>query len=219
MARRSGERPNRWSAAANVTLYEIPTNDVWAHDHGPMFLAGPPGLPLAVVDWEYNAWGGKYPPFDLDNDVPRRVAELTGRRRFLPGIILEGGAVDGDGARHAADDRGVPAQPESQSAARPLTGRAISGRLVRPAKSSGWAGGIVGDDTDGHIDELARFVGPRTVVCAVEPDPRDENYEPLADNFARLAAATDAQGHALGWCRSNSPARCFTTASGCRPVT
>ena len=81
----------------NVTLHDIPTNDVWARDHGPMFLAGPPALPPALVDWEYNAWGGKYPPFDLDNAVPAQVAELTGRRRFAPGIVLEGGAIDGNG--------------------------------------------------------------------------------------------------------------------------
>ena len=61
------------------------------------FSSGPPALPPALVDWEYNAWGGKYPPFDLDNAVPAQVAELTGRRRFTPGIILEGGAIDGNG--------------------------------------------------------------------------------------------------------------------------
>ena len=124
----------------NVTLHEIPTNDVWARDHGPMFLVGPPGLPLAVVDWEYNAWGGKYPPFDLDNDVPRQVAELTGRRRFVPGIILEGGAIDGDGAGTIPDDRRVPAQSESQS--RSSTAARSSNiwpTTARPARSSGWA--------------------------------------------------------------------------------
>src|SRR5688572_13501930 len=80
----------------NVTIHDIPTNDVWARDHGPMFLAGD-GLPPALVDWEYNAWGGKYPPYDLDNLVPGHVARLTGRKMFKPGIILEGGAVDGGG--------------------------------------------------------------------------------------------------------------------------
>ncbi len=82
---------------ANVRLHEIPTNDAWTRDHGPTFLVGPPNSPPALVDWGYNAWGGKYPPFDLDDAVPQRIAELTGRRRFTPGIILEGGAIDPNG--------------------------------------------------------------------------------------------------------------------------
>ncbi len=93
---------------ANVVLHDIATNDVWARDHGPMFLSGPlsapSSLPPALVDWGYNAWGGKYPPFDLDNAVPALVAELTARRRFTPGIILEGGAVDGRRSWHRFDD-------------------------------------------------------------------------------------------------------------------
>src|SRR6185369_8240527 len=82
---------------ANVKLHDIATNDAWTRDHGPTFLVGPAGSPPALVDWGYNAWGGKYPPFDLDDVVPRRIAEMTGRRRFAPGIILEGGAIDGNG--------------------------------------------------------------------------------------------------------------------------
>jgi agmatine deiminase len=181
----------------NVTLYDIPTNDVWARDHGPMFLVGPPGLPLMVVDWEYNAWGGKYPPFDLDNQVPRHVAELTGRRCFSPGIILEGGAIDGDGAGTILTTEECLLSPNRNPQ---LDRRQVEQYLADycAARKVVWlGGGIAGDDTDGHIDELARFVGPRTVVCAVEPDSKDENYEPLADNFGRLSSSTDADGHAL----------------------
>ncbi|HEX4143787.1 MAG TPA: agmatine deiminase family protein [Pirellulales bacterium] len=181
----------------NVTLCDIPTNDVWSRDHGPMFLAGPPDLPPALVDWDYNAWGGKYPPFDLDNEIPRHVAELTGRRRFTPGIILEGGAIDGDGAGTILTTEPCLLNPNRN----PHLGRGEIEQYLADycaARKVIWlAGEIAGDDTDGHIDELARFVGPRTVVCAVEPDPQDENYEPLADNFQRLASATDAQGRAF----------------------
>ena len=163
------------------------------------FLSGPPALPPALVDWEYNAWGGKYPPFDLDNAVPAHVAELTGRRRFAPGIILEGGAIDGNGEGTMLTTEQCLLNPESQSAAFAGRRRALSGRLSAARKKfSGWRGGIVGDDTDGHIDELARFVGPTTVVAAVEEDPRDENYEPLRDNFRRLRAMTDARRPAAG---------------------
>jgi agmatine deiminase len=182
---------------ANVTLHDIATNDVWARDHGPMFLSGPPGLPPALVDWEYNAWGGKYPPFNRDNQVPRHVAELTSRRAFRPGIILEGGAVDGNGAGTILTTEECLLNPNRN----PQLGRTEIEQYLADycaARKVIWlGGGIVGDDTDGHIDELARFIGERTVVCAMERDRKDENYEPLADNFQRLSAATDAQGRRL----------------------
>jgi agmatine deiminase len=181
---------------ANVTLHDIETNDAWARDHGPMFLAGP-SLEPAVVDWEYNAWGGKYPPFDLDNRVPAQVAELTGRRRFAPGIVMEGGALDGNGAGTILTTEPCLLNPNRNPT---LSKDEIEQYLIdyACAKKILWlAGGIAGDDTDGHIDELARFVGPTTVVAAVESDPREENYEPLADNFARLQSMTDADGRPL----------------------
>jgi agmatine deiminase len=181
----------------NVVLHDIATDDVWARDHGPMFLAGPSSLEPALVDWEYNAWGGKYPPFDLDNAVPARVAELTGRRRFTPGIVLEGGAIDTNGQGTLLTTEQCLLNPNRN----PQLSRADVERYLRDyccAKKILWlGGGIAGDDTDGHIDELARFVGPTTVVAALESDPADENYEPLQDNYRRLAAMSDAGGSPL----------------------
>jgi agmatine deiminase len=181
----------------NVVLHDIATDDVWARDHGPMFLGGPPSLPPALVDWEYNAWGGKYPPYDLDNAVPGHVARLTGRRLFAPGIVLEGGAVDGNGAGTVLTTETCLLNPNRN----PHLSRADVERFLSDyccAEKILWlAGGIAGDDTDGHVDELARFVGPTTVVAALEEDPRDENYEPLRDNFQRLATMTDAAGRPL----------------------
>ncbi|MFQ5732757.1 MAG: agmatine/peptidylarginine deiminase, partial [Planctomycetaceae bacterium] len=81
----------------NVTLHDIETNDAWARDHGPMFLCGPQAKSPALADWQYNAWGGKHLPFEKDNDVPRRIAEKLGRRHFAPDLVLEGGAIDGNG--------------------------------------------------------------------------------------------------------------------------
>ncbi len=182
---------------ANVTLHDIATNDVWARDHGPMFLAGPPSLEPALVDWAYNAWGGKYPPFDLDNAVPMQVAELTGRRRFTPGIVMECGALEGNGEGTILTTEPCLLNPNRN----PTLSKGQIERYLTDyacAKKILWlTGGIAGDDTDGHIDELARFVGPTTVVAAVESDPREDNYQPLGDNFSRLKTMRDASGRPL----------------------
>src|SRR5262245_44583840 len=158
----------------NITLHDIATNDVWTRDYGPMFLSGR-GEP-AAVDWEYNSWGGKYPPFDLDNANGGKIAELAGRRRYVPGIILEGGAVDSDGEGTILTTERCLLNPNRN----PQLSKADVERYLADyagAKKVLWlAGEIVGDDTDGHIDELARFVGPATVVAAIENDPQDENY-------------------------------------------
>src|SRR5690606_38081888 len=77
--------------------HDIRTNDAWVRDHGPTFLTSHRSLPPALIDWEYNAWGGKYPPYDDDNRVPQQIAALQGRVRYAPGIVLEGGAIDVNG--------------------------------------------------------------------------------------------------------------------------
>ncbi len=181
----------------NVTLHDIRTNDVWARDHGPMFLSGPTGLEPALVDWEYNAWGGKYPPFDLDNAVPAQVARLTKRRVFSPGIVMEGGAIEGNGAGTILTTEPCLLNPNRNPA---LSREEIERYLIDYACASKilWiAGSVEGDDTDSHIDELARFVGPTTVVCALENDPRDANYAPLQENYRRLQMLCDAEGRPL----------------------
>ena len=181
----------------NVTLHDIPTNDAWARDHGPLFLVGPPGAPPALVHWGFNAWGRKYPRFDLDQRVPERVAETTGYRRFEPGIILEGGAVDFNGCGavltteqcvlHENRNPGI----SKADIERHLADYCAVRHVIWLSK------GIVGDDTDGHIDEVARFVGPRTVVAAVAHDSTDPNYGTLRDNLAQLHTSTDEQGRPL----------------------
>ncbi len=180
-----------------VTIYDIPTNDAWCRDHGPMFLTGPRGCQPALVHWGYNAWGGKYPPFDHDVQVPRRIADELKFARFEPGIILEGGAVDVDGQGTVLTTEQCLLNPNRN----PQLSRADVERYLADygvGRHVIWLGeGIVGDDTDGHIDELARFVGPRTVVAAVEQDPADENYAALIDNLTRLRKAKDSERRSL----------------------
>ena len=185
----------------NVTLHDIPTNDAWCRDHGPTFLSPSPPRPLApsaLIDWGYNAWGGKYPPFDLDNQVPRRIAEIQGRRVFTPGIILEGGAIDGNGCGTILTTESCLLNPNRN----PQLDRAgVEGYLrdYLGAKKVLWlAGGeIAGDDTDGHIDQIARFVNPTTVVVSLCDDPDDENYAPTKQNLVELQQMTDQDGQPL----------------------
>jgi agmatine deiminase len=178
----------------HVTLHHVPTNDAWIRDHGPTFLAGPADQPSALVDWKYNAWGGKYPPFDLDDRVPLEIAEITGRRRFRPGMVLEGGAVDtnGRGTFLAAED--CLTDPNRN----PGRSKADIERYLADylgARHVIWLrGDVAGDDTDGHVDQLARFVGPGTVVAAWEQNREDENYAPLQANHERLKEAADQDG-------------------------
>lgn len=180
-----------------VTLHDIPTNDAWIRDHGPTFLVGPAAAGPALVHWRYNAWGGKYPPFDLDQQVPRHIAEMLGFRRFEPGIILEGGAIDVNGTGSVLTTEQCLLNPNRNAG---LVRDEVERYLADycGARHAIWlGGGIVGDDTDGHIDELARFASQRTVIAAIEEDHTDPNYEPLRDNLSRLRAARDEVGRPL----------------------
>jgi agmatine deiminase len=181
----------------NVTLHDIPTNDAWIRDHGPTFLAAPAHARPALVNWIYNAWGGKYPPYDLDNQVPERIADCTGRRRFDPPIVFEGGAIDVNG-------RGTVLAAEQCLLNPNRNPQLTRGQLERylaeylAALHVLWLhADILGDDTDGHVDQSSRFVGPRTVVAALEDDPNDENYASLWANFQRLERMTDQDGRPL----------------------
>jgi agmatine deiminase len=181
----------------NITLHDVATNDSWCRDHGPSFLAGR-GLPPALVDWEYNAWGGKYPPFDLDNQVPQHVAAITGRRRFVAGIVMEGGAIEGNGQGTILTTESCLLNPNRN----PHLSRADVERYLADylaCRKVLWmkGGEVSGDDTDGHIDQLARFVAPRTVVCAVCNDPNDDDYGPTQQNLAELQSMTDQDDRPL----------------------
>ena len=169
-----------------VSFRCIPTNEPWCRDHGPIFLTRDADPRLAAVDWDYNAWGGKYPPYNLDEVVPTRIAQILGIPVFYPRMILEGGAIDVNGAGAVLTSESCLLNPNRNPN---LSRDEIEQRLrdYLGVCQILWLGdGIAGDDTDGHIDDLARFVAERTVIAVVEEDRDDENYEPLEDNLARL---------------------------------
>jgi len=169
-----------------ISFHLVPTNEPWCRDHGPIFLTRNTEPKLAVVDWDYNAWGNKYPPFDLDEVVPARVADMLDIPAFYPHMILEGGAIDVNGAGALLTTESCLLNKNRNPN---LNREEIEQRLraFLAVHEILWLGsGITGDDTDGHIDDLARFVSERTVAAVVEEDRRDENYEPLQGNLARL---------------------------------
>jgi len=171
---------------ARVTFHRIPTNEPWCRDHGPIFLTRAEAPRLALVDWDYNAWGGKYPPCDLDEVVPTRVAEILKVPVFYPRMILEGGSIDVNGAGALLTSESCLLNKNRNP---DLSREQIEQRLRHflGVAEILWLGpGIEGDDTDGHIDDLARFVSETKIVTMVEEDPADENYEPLQENLARL---------------------------------
>ena len=179
----------------NVFYHRIPTYEPWCRDHGPIFVNR--GRELAIVDWDYNAWGSKYPPYDDDDAVPRRVAELLGLPVFSPGIVMEGGALDVNGAGTLLTTESCLLNPNRNPH---LKKQQIEEYLRDYLGVSNilWLGdGIVGDDTDGHVDDLARFVNPTTVVTVVEQDIQDDNYWPLQENRKRLRAMRDQDRNQL----------------------
>jgi agmatine deiminase len=170
---------------SGVVFHHFPTNDAWCRDHGAIFVHDDAGR-LAALDCGFNAWGGKYPPWDLDDAIPASMADALGVPRFEGGMILEGGSIDVNGAGTVLTTR----QCLLNENRNPGLGRAaIEERLglLLGVRQVLWLGdGIVGDDTDGHIDDITRFVAEDAVVTVVEPDPGDPNHVPLAENLALL---------------------------------
>ena len=171
---------------AAVKIFEIETNDAWTRDYGPTFLLGDD---VAIIDWGYNAWGGKYPPWEQDDQVPQQIAEELLLPRFVGGLTLEGGAIDGNGQGTLLTTTSCLLNTNrNPSVSREMVEQIFASDLGATEVIWLAGGGIAGDDTDGHVDQLARFVNAQTVVCAVSQDRHDEQYEPLQQNAERLRA-------------------------------
>lgn len=170
----------------NVEFFIHPTNDAWCRDHGPAFLINPTTKKKMIVDWNYNAWGGKYPPFDLDDVIPTLIAKHYNIPVVNPGIIMEGGSVEFNGKGTLITTRACLLNKNRNPH---LNQDQIEKYLsdYYGVDNILWLGdGIIGDDTDGHIDDLTRFVNDDTVVTIIEEDKHDENYDILQDNLKEL---------------------------------
>lgn len=185
-----------------VIFRGVPTNDAWVRDHGGIFVfeQTDPGWRRVVLDFVYDAWGQKYPPFDRDAAVAEQMARLTRVPRVSIDLVLEAGGIDGDGDGTVLTtescllnpNRARPGHDRSREGLERMLGRTLGAEKVL------WLGdGIEGDDTDGHVDDLTRFVAPGRVVTIVEADPADSNHAVLAENRKRLEGMQDARGRRL----------------------
>lgn len=180
------------ATAAQIHFHHIQTVDSWIRDYGPNFVAA--YGEVAFNDWIFNAWGNKYEALKEDDTVPRRLEPFLKLKRFSPGIVMEGGSIEVNGRACVLTTEQCLLNPNRN----PELSRGQIEMYLKEylgVLKVLWLGeGIVGDDTDGHIDDIARFVASNVIVCAVEDDPQDANYELLQDNLKRLRAMTDAHG-------------------------
>ena len=166
-------------------LYDHPTNDVWCRDLGPIFTRRADGG-MQLANWTFNAWGGKFAPWNLDNEVPARIAASLGMPQLRSDIILEGGAIEGNGEGLVLTTEAVLLNPNRNPGRSKAEIEAEMHRLLGTTHVFWLGSGIEGDDTDGHIDDMVRFVNPEAVVSIVEPDSHSPHYRALAENNERL---------------------------------
>jgi agmatine deiminase len=180
-----------------VEFFQHPTNRSWTRDYCPLFVRNKAGE-VAITDWEFNGWA-KYGSYASDNAVPAAISARTGVKRFAPGLVLEGGSIDVNGAGKLLTTEECllsDVQARNPGKSRREIERALGNYLG--ATEVIWLGrGIEGDDTHGHIDDVARFTSVDSVVTVVETDKGSPNYESLRENLGRLRARGDLRVAAL----------------------
>jgi agmatine deiminase len=183
---------------SKVQFYLHPTNDAWCRDHGPSFLiSNNAEHPKAIVDWNINAWGGKYPPYDLDDVIPTRIAEQLNLPVFYPDIIMEGGSVDFNGTGTVITSTCCLLNENRNPHLHQAQIEQYLGDYYGIEQVLWVSEGIVGDDTDGHIDDTVRFVNEDTVLTVVESNVLSENFDLLQKNLKELKAMRLANGKQL----------------------
>jgi len=171
---------------SQVDIYENATNDVWCRDHGPIFIKHKESGKVAITDWEFNAWGGKFPPFDLDNGIPEKAAAALKMDRFSSKMILEGGAIESNGKGVLITTEAVLLN-KNRNAGMSKADVEKELKAMLGVETVFWLkNGIAGDDTDGHIDDMVRFVREDAVICMIETKETDPNFKVLKENRERL---------------------------------
>ncbi len=185
---------------ARVHFHQWPTNRVWMRDSGPIFVKNAQGE-TAITNWKFNAWA-KYDDWQLDDQVPDHVAALLKLPEWTPTagdhrVVLEGGSIDTNGAGVLLTTEECLLSEVQQR--NPGLSREDLERVFRDYLGIElviWLNrGIAGDDTHGHVDDITRFAGENRIVTVIEPNPNDENYEPLQENLHRLKSARNLAGN------------------------
>ena len=184
------------ACGSGIEVLPIVIDDSWVRDTGPTFLTGAGGR-LAGVDWQYNAWGGLYQPYDHDAELASRILQRLQTRRYIAPLVLEGGGlhVDGEGTVLITETVGLDPN-RNPELSRKAVEQVLAGFLG--VSTVIWlAGGLEDDDTNGHVDNVACFVAPGVVLALVAEDRTDGNSAVLEENLARLRRAIDAKGRPL----------------------
>jgi len=182
--------------ASNIRFHQIKTVDAWIRDYGPNFLIDRKGN-LAFNNWTFNAWGNKYPELAQDDSIPTRLRALIQAEQFNPGIVLEGGSIEVNGSGCVLTTEQCLLNRNRNPHLSAVEVEEYLKDYLGVTKVLWLGEGIVGDDTDGHIDDIARFVAPDVIVTAIEDDPQDANYKLLQDNLRRVQLMTDVNGRSF----------------------
>ncbi|MFC2149518.1 agmatine/peptidylarginine deiminase [Candidatus Auribacterota bacterium] len=187
------KRLKKKKVTGNVKIHIFPTNDAWCRDHGAIFIKNRKNNNVAATCWKFNSWGGKY-PHDLDESIPGKMAEYLKMDRYETGMILEGGSIEVNGNGVCLATESCLLNPNRNH---DMSREEIEGELQKylGVKKILWLGeGITGDDTDGHIDDITRFVNETTLLTVVEEEQSSIDFEPLKENLNRLITYTDIEG-------------------------
>jgi agmatine deiminase len=190
------ESAGRLCGSSNISFLSLPLNDSWTRDIGPTFLLNSQGQ-LAGVDWIHNAWGENYPDYDQDNQIAKAILEQTQAKYFHAPLVMEGGSFHVDGEGTLLTSRECLLNPNRN----PHLSQHEIEQYLRDylgVEHFIWLNqGLLGDETDGHVDEIACFIAPGKVLTLITHDKTDPNYARLQENLDLLKTAQDAQGRSL----------------------
>lgn len=176
-----------------IRFYDHPANDVWCRDHGPLFVKNDTTEEVALTDWIFNGWGGKFTA-NLDNEIPMRIAESLGMRRFAFPFELEGGAIELSGDGLLLTTECVQKNPNRAEGRNDAAFEAAIKTGLNVNEILWISNGLANDDTDGHIDNLARFIAPRAILAVSENNSGHPNFEPLQQNLKQLRELKTPEG-------------------------
>ncbi len=179
---------------SNARILTLPINDSWTRDTGPTFLISQNNQQLAGVDWIHNAWGGNYEDYDLDNQIASFIIKKVNARQFKAPLVMEGGSfhVDGEGSVLTTKECLLNPNRNPQLSQKEIEDYICD--YLGTEKVIWLNKGLIGDETNGHVDEVATFIAPGRVLCLITNDKKDENYHLLQENLEILKSSTDARG-------------------------